>query len=241
MKKLYKNIVVYSLLGIIVIGHTNLTYASDSYETSDNFVTHTPIVENNDFLSYFPHQAKTKFINQKINSYDENIETTPYTSSKNKLQELEQTKKEEEQKIEEKKQKEIEEYKKKYKKTSVKKAGQYAKVTLSDSDTYLLAQLIYLESGGCSYECQLAVGSVAVNLMIANNCDLSSLAHNKNVFSVAPRVDNATPSDLSLKAAKQIATSGTTVPLDVKCFRDDHYFSWAEPYMSLDNMYFGSY
>ena len=126
------------------------------------------------------------------------------------------------------------------KKVETKTTG-YASVSLSDKEIYMLAQLIYLEAGNCSYKCQCAVGSVAINLMLANGSSLSSVAHNKNMFSVASRVDSTKPSDTALKAARQIATSGTTVPRSVKCFRNNHYFSWAKPYMNIDNVYFGSF
>ena len=125
--------------------------------------------------------------------------------------------------------------------TTVTSNGGYLTVNLSESEVYMLAQLIYLEAGNCSRECQLAVGSVTINLMKAGGCSLSSLAHNKNVFSVAPRVDYTTPSETSLSVARQLATSGTTVPPSVKCFRNNHYFSWATPYMTIDNVYFSSY
>ena len=115
------------------------------------------------------------------------------------------------------------------------------KFNLSESDIYLLAQLIYLEGGATSYKCQLAIGSVALNLMKADGVSLKSEINTPGRFSVASSIPYTTPSDTSLKAARQLATSGTTLPSSVNCFRNNYYFSWCKPYCCIDNVYFGSY
>ena len=117
----------------------------------------------------------------------------------------------------------------------------YVKVDLTEDEVYMLAQLIYREAGNCSYECQSACGSVAINLMLANNMNLYQVAHNPNMFSVAHLIDSTTPLDINLQVARDIAEKGTTVPPSVKCFRTDYYFDWATPYMNIDNVYFGSF
>ena len=115
------------------------------------------------------------------------------------------------------------------------------KSSLSESDIYLLAQLIYLEGGATSYKCQLAIGSVALNLMRADGVSLKTEIYTPGRFSVASSIPYTTPSDTSLNAARELATSGTTLPSNVKCFRNNYYFSWCTPYCCIDNVYFGSY
>ena len=117
----------------------------------------------------------------------------------------------------------------------------YNKSSLSDSEIYMLAQLIYLEGGNTSYECQLAIGSVVLNLMRSDGVSLKTEIYTPGRFSVASSVAYTTPSETSLKAARYLANNGTTLPSSVKCFRNNHYFNWCTPYMHLDNVYFGSY
>lgn len=112
---------------------------------------------------------------------------------------------------------------------------------LTDSEIYMLAQLIYLEGGNTSYDCQLAIGSVVLNLMKADGVSLKTEIYTPGRFSVASRVSSTKPSDTSLKAAKQLAENGPTLPSSVKCFRNNHYFSWCKPYCAINNVYFGSY
>ena len=117
----------------------------------------------------------------------------------------------------------------------------YNKSSLSDSEVYMLAQLIYLEGGNTSYECQLAIGSVVLNLMRSDGVSLKTEIYTPGRFSVASSVAYTTPSETSLKAARYLANNGTTLPSNVKCFRNNHYFSWCTPYTHIDNVYFGSY
>lgn len=117
----------------------------------------------------------------------------------------------------------------------------YNSANLSDSEIYMLAQLIYLEGGNTSYECQLAIGSVVLNLMRSDGVSLKTEIYTPGRFSVASSVAYTTPSETSLKAARYLANNGTTLPSSVKCFRNNHYFNWCTPYMHIDNVYFGSY
>ena len=112
---------------------------------------------------------------------------------------------------------------------------------LTESEIYMLAQLIYLEGGNTSYDCQLAIGSVVLNLMKADGVSLKTEIYTAGRFSVAGRVASTKPSDTSLKVARQLAANGPTLPGNVKCFRNNHYFSWCKPYCHYDNVYFGSY
>ena len=112
---------------------------------------------------------------------------------------------------------------------------------LTDAEIYMLAQLIYLEGGNTSYKCQLAIGSVALNLAKADGVSLKTEIYTPGRFSVASRVASTKPSSTSLKAAQQLAANGPTLPRNVKCFRTRYYFSWCKPYCCIDGVYFGSF
>ena len=218
-----RKFLVYVALGCACLSSLSMT--SYAAEEDDKVVIHNPD----------PHIYMT--VGRIIsNNIDFAIE------SYNKAEEEITRQKEEEEKkrkaAAEKKRKEEEAKKKQQSNQAVETGSGYVKVNVSDSEVYMLAQLIYLEAGNCSYKCQCAVGSVAINLMLANGTSLSRIVHNRNIFSVANNVDYTTPSSTSLEAARQIANSGTTVPKYVKYFRNSHYFSWATPYMNMDNVYF---
>ena len=112
---------------------------------------------------------------------------------------------------------------------------------MSEDDIYTFAALIYLEAGATSYKCQCAVGSVVLNLMMKEGKNLHQCIKTPGRFSVASRVYRTKPSSTSLEAARQIVTSGPTLPTYVTCFRNNHYFSWAKSYCCIDNVYFSYY
>lgn len=121
------------------------------------------------------------------------------------------------------------------KEESSKKSMYY---NMSEDDIYTFAALIYLEAGSTSYKCQCAVGSVVLNLMRREGKNLHQCIKTPGRFSVASRVYRTKPSATALKVARQLVTSGPTLPSYVSCFRNNHYFSWATPYCHIDNVYF---
>ena len=112
---------------------------------------------------------------------------------------------------------------------------------LSDSELKMFAKLIYLEAGNSSYRCQLGVASVVMNLMLAEGKSLKSCIYTPGRFSVAGRVNSSSYSDSCMNACIEVAKNGPIFPRSVKCFRNNHYFSWATPYTCIDNVYFSSY
>ena len=112
---------------------------------------------------------------------------------------------------------------------------------LSDSELKMFAKLIYLEAGNSSYRCQLGVASVVMNLMLAEGKSLKSCIYTPGRFSVAGRVSSSSYSDSCMNACIEVAKNGPIFPRSVKCFRNNHYFSWATPYTCIDNVYFSSY
>lgn len=105
-------------------------------------------------------------------------------------------------------------------------------------DAELLAKVIYLESGSCSEYCQWLVGSTVMNQADMNG-GLYEVAHNYNIFEVAPYVDECTPSELSLSVAYRILSGDRDYV--VNAFRESYYHEWATPYTDVDNVYFSTY
>lgn len=116
--------------------------------------------------------------------------------------------------------------------------GSSIQVKVDESEVRLLAQLITLEAGSTSYECQKAVGSVVLNRMNRNNQTLREVIYAKGQFSVADRVEYIEPFDCCTKVAKELLSSGSTLPEDILFFRAGHYFSEYTSYMNIDNVYF---
>ena len=116
--------------------------------------------------------------------------------------------------------------------------GSSIQVKVDESEVRLLAQLITLEAGGTSYECQKAVGSVVLNRMNRNNQTLREVIFAKGQFSVADRVESTEPYDSCVQVAKELLSYGSILPADVLFFRSGHYFSEYTPYMNKDNVYF---
>lgn len=111
-----------------------------------------------------------------------------------------------------------------------------SKYDFTEDEIYMFASLIFLEAGACSYECQLAVGSVVLNLMKKENRSLKSCIYAKGHFSVAKSISRKKVSDTSLKAARYLAENGPTIK--ATSFRTKHYHTWATPYCKIDNVYF---
>lgn len=115
---------------------------------------------------------------------------------------------------------------------------------ISDDDAYLVAQIVYLEARGESYECQQAVTSVILNRMTNGNKSARSVIFAQNQFSTASSINSANPSDDLVTMVKQIFKNGPTIPTYVTYFRAGKYHQWnteygrVEPYMQMDGTYF---
>lgn len=105
-------------------------------------------------------------------------------------------------------------------------------------DVELLASVIYLESGSCSEYCQWLVGSAIMNLADANG-GLDVVAHDYNMFEVAPDVDSCEPSELSTSVAQRVLSGDRDYA--VNAFREGYYHEWATPYTNVDNVYFSTF
>lgn len=113
-------------------------------------------------------------------------------------------------------------------------------VYLTESEIYLLSTLVYLEGGTESFECQKAIASTVINRMLASGDTLIEVIYAENQFSVANKLDDASPSESSKIAVDEVLNYGSTIPLYVTYFRAGEYHDWGDqvPYCRIDNTYF---
>lgn len=114
-------------------------------------------------------------------------------------------------------------------------------IELTEDEIWDLATLVYLESGGESYECQLAVASVVINRVTTSDKSLYDVIYEKNQFTPAHRIESNEPSESTMNAVKEVCTNGPTIPEYVTYFRAEKYHSFSEyimDYMCIDNTYF---
>lgn len=113
-------------------------------------------------------------------------------------------------------------------------------VFLTYNEIKLLAALVELEAGVESYECKKAVASVVINRMSIDEKSLIDVIYEQNQFSVADKVSEYEPSDESIKAVREVLTTGVTLPEYVTFFRAGQYHDWGDqtPYIKIDNTYF---
>lgn len=112
----------------------------------------------------------------------------------------------------------------------------YYNVTAYERD--ILAKTVYLEARGESDEAQKAVCSVIFNRVLHGYGTIDSICHDKNQFSVAPKVDGAKPTEHTYKLVDEVIENGSTIPTDVIFFRDSFYHSWAKNWKKIDSLYF---
>lgn len=115
---------------------------------------------------------------------------------------------------------------------------------LINDEAILLARIVDLEAGDCSYHCKLAVTSVIVNRVNSGHWGgtISEVVSYPNAFTSYQYLDTCEqPSDESLSAVRQVLSTRSILPDKVMYFRDDYDFDWDGycNYAVYDNMYFG--
>ena len=115
----------------------------------------------------------------------------------------------------------------------------------------MLASLVFLESGGCSQDCQKAVTSVIFNRLSCGewkkdvNSDgfitLYDIIYYPNAFSPAHRITRTKATEKVYDSVDYVIMYGPTVPEYVRYFRSDYDFNWEnyKNYTTYDNVYFG--
>ena len=110
---------------------------------------------------------------------------------------------------------------------------------LGAKEYYILAKLLYREAGSMSWEGQVWVCSAIINLGEYSNKTIWEMAHNVNMFSVAPKVDSAKPLQKQYEVIEYVVAGSGLIP-EVKYFRTGHYHTFwgAEDMRKIGNVYF---
>ena len=103
-------------------------------------------------------------------------------------------------------------------------------------DIDFLAKLLYCEAGATSWECQVYTCSAILNLCDLQNESLWTLGHNQNVFSVAPWVDSAEPTQVCYEVIDYVINGGRVE--DICYFRTGTYHTFGTPVCKSENHYF---
>ena len=117
-------------------------------------------------------------------------------------------------------------------------------IDLSESEINLLATLVYLEGGCESYECMKGIASVVVNRMLTTGDSLHQVIYAPGQFSVAHLLTSYSPTEETLRAARDVVQNGPSMPIHVLFFRASYYHEFGNgrviPYTYIDNTYFSS-
>lgn len=117
-------------------------------------------------------------------------------------------------------------------------------IDLSESEINLLATLVYLEGGCESYECMKGIASVVVNRMLTTGDSLHEVIYAPGQFSVAHLLNSYSPTEETLRAARDVVQNGPSMPIHVLFFRASYYHEFGNgrvvPYTCIDNTYFSS-
>lgn len=117
-------------------------------------------------------------------------------------------------------------------------------IELTESEINLLATLVYLEGGCESYECMKGIASVVVNRMLTTGDSLHEVIYAPGQFSVAHLLNSYSPTEETLRAARDVVQNGPSMPIHVLFFRASYYHEFGNgrviPYTCIDNTYFSS-
>ncbi len=117
-------------------------------------------------------------------------------------------------------------------------------IDLTESEINLLATLVYLEGGCESYECMKGIASVVVNRMLTTGDSLYEVIYAPRQFSVAHLLNSYSPTEETLRAARDVVQNGPSMPIHVLFFRASYYHEFGNdsviPYTCIDNTYFSS-
>lgn len=122
---------------------------------------------------------------------------------------------------------------------------------ITEEEREMLARLTWLESGICSFDCQVAVVSVVFNRLDSEkwktdmNGDgvitLYDIIYYPHAFTPAYKIPYVEASQSCYDAVDYVLLNGPVFHNGVRYFRIDHDFNWSEynNYCVIDNVYFG--
>jgi hypothetical protein len=103
-------------------------------------------------------------------------------------------------------------------------------------DRDFLAKMVFAESGGEDWWCQVYTCSAILNHCEVSNMTLWKCGHNANHFAVAPYVDRVTPTDTSYEVVDYVLNGGR---IESICyFRTNRYHGFGEPMCKVGAHYF---
>lgn len=96
----------------------------------------------------------------------------------------------------------------------------YADVTLSEADKYLMAQIIWLEARGESFEGQQAIAEIILNRLVSDSFPntVRDVIYAEGQFSTTKFLDTAKPGEIQYKAIECAMTEHSVLPIDVYFF-----------------------
>jgi hypothetical protein len=105
------------------------------------------------------------------------------------------------------------------------------------ADPTFLAKLIWCEGGTMSWEGQVYICSAILNLSDTYEMSIWKMGHRVNMFSVAPWVDSATPTQFQYDVIDYVINQGGRIP-EVRYFQMGCYHSFGTPVHKVDGCYF---
>lgn len=105
------------------------------------------------------------------------------------------------------------------------------------ADPTFLAKMIWCEGGTMSWEGQVYICSAILNLGDTYEMSIWKMGHRVNMFSVAPWVDGATPTQFQYDVIDYVINQGGRIP-EVRYFQMGGYHSFGIPVCEIDGCYF---
>ena len=106
----------------------------------------------------------------------------------------------------------------------------------AEIDIDFFAKLLYCEAGGMTWEGQVYTASAILNFCDRYKISMWEAGHNKNMFSVAPYVDEASPKTRQYEVIEYVLGGGRIG--EICHFRTKHYHTFGTPICKVDGHYF---
>ena len=114
----------------------------------------------------------------------------------------------------------------------------WREVNLEQWEIDFFAKLLYCEAGSMGYEGQFWVASAILNLSEKKQMSIWDMGHKVNIFSVAPYVDNAKPTQTQYDIIEEVLSYGWIA--NVAYFRTDYPHSFGHFMIKIENVCFNS-
>lgn len=112
----------------------------------------------------------------------------------------------------------------------------WREVNLEQWEIDFFAKLLYCEAGSMGHEGQFWTASAILNLSELKQMSIWDMGHIENIFSVAPWVDNATPTQQQYDIIYEVLNNGWIA--DVSYFRTDEPHTFGKFMIQIENVCF---